>query len=74
MKDAAGFTLVELMVALLLGSIMIAGALRLFSSARAAYESAQLIASLQERGAFALTALEDDLEAGVAAVVRAIAQ
>ncbi len=61
MKDAAGFTLVELMVALLLGSIMIAGALRLFSSARAAYESAQLITSLQERGAFALTALEDDL-------------
>ncbi|MDP6437436.1 MAG: PilW family protein [Gammaproteobacteria bacterium] len=61
MKAAAGFTLVELMVALLLGSIIIAGALSLFNSVRAAYTSAQLMASLQERGAFALTALEDDL-------------
>lgn len=56
-----GFTLVELMIALLLSGILIAGALKLFGTARAAYATAENIAALEERAAFALTALEDDL-------------
>jgi type IV pilus assembly protein PilW len=58
---ATGFTLIELMIAVLLSGILIAGALRLFGTSRAAYASAENIASLEERAAFAMTALEDDL-------------
>jgi type IV pilus assembly protein PilW len=60
-QRASGFSLLELMIALLLSAIIIAGALRLFGTGRTAYASTETIASLEERAAFALTALEDDL-------------
>jgi type IV pilus assembly protein PilW len=61
MRRIPGFSLVELMVALLLSAILISGALKLFGTVRAAYASAENIAALEERAAFALTALESDL-------------
>ena len=56
-----GFSLTELMVALTLGGLLIAAALKLHSNALAAWLTAENLADLEERGAFALTMLADDL-------------
>lgn len=46
-KHASGFTLIELMVALLIGLILIAGALKIFDGNRSAYQQAQHLSELQ---------------------------
>jgi type IV pilus assembly protein PilW len=53
----AGVTLIELMVALLLGLILIGGAIQVFTSNRAAYGFNEGFSRLQENGRFALDTL-----------------
>jgi len=61
--DQRGFSLVELMVAIVLGLILIAGVLQVFLGNRQAQTSEQSIARVQESGRLALGFLEDDLRA-----------
>jgi prepilin-type N-terminal cleavage/methylation domain-containing protein len=56
-----GFTIVELMIALLLGGILLALALKALAQGRAAWQTAENLATLEERAAFALAALEQDV-------------
>ncbi|MCP3999341.1 MAG: prepilin-type N-terminal cleavage/methylation domain-containing protein [Gammaproteobacteria bacterium] len=58
---ACGFSLTELMIAVAIGTLLIAGALKLFVYARSALITVENIASLEERAAFALVAMETDL-------------
>ena len=60
-RTARGFSLTELMVAVSIGLLLVAGALKLFTHAQAALITAENLASLEERAAFALAALEEDL-------------
>src|SRR5690606_9575744 len=52
-----GVTLVELMVAMLLGMLLTAGAIQVFSGNRVAYSFNQGLARLQENGRFAIDTL-----------------
>jgi type IV pilus assembly protein PilW len=54
----AGVTLIELMVALLLGLILIGGAIQVFVSNRAAYAFNEGFSRLQENGRFALDTID----------------
>lgn len=56
-----GFSLVEVLTSLLIGSLALAGALTLFGRQRAAWQSAENLAGLEERLAYAATAIESDL-------------
>jgi type IV pilus assembly protein PilW len=49
------------MLSTLIGTILITGALKLFVQARIAWQTAENIAALEERAAYALTALEQDI-------------
>lgn len=60
-SPVGGFSLTELMVAVALGLLLVAGALKLYTHAQAALITAENLASLEERAAFALAALEEDL-------------
>lgn len=53
----AGFTLVELMVAMALSLLLLAGVVAIFSSSRVAYESTDQLSRVQESGRFALDQL-----------------
>jgi len=53
----AGFSLVELMVALGLSLLLLAGVVAIFSSSRVAYESTDQLSRVQETGRFALDQL-----------------
>jgi type IV pilus assembly protein PilW len=53
--------LTELMIAISLSMLLVAGALKLLVHARAALNTAESLATLEERAAFALAALEEDL-------------
>lgn len=56
-----GMTLVELMVSMLIGSILVAGAITVFVQSRANYRTADSIARLQDNMRFALDTLEPDI-------------
>lgn len=56
-----GFTLIELMLATLMATLLVAGALRLLVHGRIAWQTTENVATLEERAAFALTALEHDI-------------
>jgi type IV pilus assembly protein PilW len=58
---AKGFSLTELMIAAAIGLLLIAGALKLFVHARSALITVENLASLEERAAFALAVMEEDL-------------
>jgi type IV pilus assembly protein PilW len=60
-KTAVGFSLIELMLAVLLGSMAIAGALQLFIHSRTTWQAATNLAILEEKASYALTALEHDV-------------
>jgi type IV pilus assembly protein PilW len=60
-RIACGFTLVELMIGMVLGSIVLALALKVYAQGRAAWQTAENLSALEERAAFALTALERDV-------------
>jgi type IV pilus assembly protein PilW len=61
-RHSNGLSLVELMVALVIGSIIVLGALKLHAQSRANYRVSETIARLQEKGRYALAALEPDIE------------
>ncbi|MEJ2602655.1 MAG: PilW family protein [Gammaproteobacteria bacterium] len=56
-----GVTLVELMVALVIGSFLIIGAVQVYTQSRSAYIVNENVARVQENGEFALDVLEPDL-------------
>ncbi len=57
-----GFTLVELMIALVVGSFAIIAALHAYAQAREVYRVSERIARLQEQGRVALSMVEPDVE------------
>jgi type IV pilus assembly protein PilW len=60
-RGQGGFSLTELMISLLLGTLMIAGALTIFLHSRIAWQSVENIAGLEERLAYALHEIEQDV-------------
>lgn len=60
-RTERGVTLVELMVALVIGSFLIIGAVQVYSQSRSAYIVNENIARVQENGEFALDVLEPDV-------------
>lgn len=59
---ARGFSLVELLVALVIGSFLIVGAVTLYVRSSAAYAVNETLAGLQETARFALATLEPDIQ------------
>ncbi|WP_286240307.1 PilW family protein [Neptuniibacter halophilus] len=57
----AGFSLVELMIALLLGLLLMAGVLQIFSSSSVTYSVNMALANLQDNGRIAMALLTRDL-------------
>jgi len=57
-----GMTLVELLVALLLGLVLMVGTLKLYSHGALTYRFSEDTARLQERGRYVLSTLEPDIE------------
>lgn len=63
---AAGFSLVELMVAMALGLLIVGVVIQLFAATRMTSMSTEALARVQENGRFALAILNEDIrEAGV---------
>ena len=60
-RRVAGFSLIELMIALLIGTILMAGLVQVFAASRAAYQLSQGIARNQETARFGLDFLSRDL-------------
>jgi type IV pilus assembly protein PilW len=58
----AGLSLVELMVALLIGSLLIVGAVTVYANSRTTYAVNEAVARLQEQGRYALSVVEPDIE------------
>ena len=56
-----GVTLIELMVAMLIGSILLIGAVTVFSDSRSTFRTSDIIARLQENARFALDTIEPDI-------------
>lgn len=62
MKKDKGFSLVELMVAIVVGLILVAGVIELFVNNRQMYRVQDNYARLQENGRYALIVLTDSIE------------
>ena len=60
-KTQSGLTMVELMVALAIGSFLIIGAVQIYNQSRQAFVINESIARVQETAQFALDTLENDL-------------
>lgn len=60
-RAAAGVTLIELMVALLIGTVLVLGLVEVFSASRTAYQLSTGLARVQENGRFAMDFLQRDL-------------
>jgi type IV pilus assembly protein PilW len=58
---ALGFSLIELMIALLIGTILVLGLVQVFAASRSAYQLSQGIARNQENARFAVDFLTRDL-------------
>jgi type IV pilus assembly protein PilW len=58
---AQGFTLTEIMLALLITSLTVAGAMQMYSVGRSGYQTAENLARLEERAAYALTEMAGDI-------------
>jgi type IV pilus assembly protein PilW len=61
MKRIAGITLIELMVALAIGSFLLIGAITVFMQSRTTFRISEAVARLQENSRFVLDALEPDI-------------
>src|SRR5690349_21428915 len=59
---ARGFSLIELMVALAIGSFLIAGAVYVYSQTRTTYTVNDSTARIQESGRYALSLMEPDIQ------------
>ncbi|MGH8540908.1 MAG: PilW family protein, partial [Stenotrophobium sp.] len=60
-RHQSGLTLIELMIALVLGLLIIAGVGEVFLAGRASYSVQQRLSNLQENGRFALHFLQSDI-------------
>ena len=60
-KSIVGLSLIELMIALLIGSILVLGLVQIFGASRAAYQLSQGVARNQESGRFAIDFLTRDM-------------
>ncbi|GAB3507881.1 PilW family protein [Pseudoxanthomonas daejeonensis] len=60
-KKISGLSLIELMIALLIGSILLIGVVQIFSASRTAYQLSEGMSRVQENGRFALDYLQRDL-------------
>lgn len=60
--NRSGFSLVELMVSLAIGSMLIAGAVYVYSQSRSTYRLNETVARLQDQGRYALAVIEPDIE------------
>jgi type IV pilus assembly protein PilW len=58
---ANGFSLVEVMISLVIGTLLLAGLVQVFGASRAAYQTAEGLSRTQENGRFALDFLQRDL-------------
>lgn len=56
-----GLTMIELMIALVIGAVLIIGAVTVYSTSRATYRVNESLARLQENARFAMSHLEPDL-------------
>lgn len=63
MRTAAGFTIVELMVAMAISLLLLTGVVAIFSSSRVSYESTNQLSRVQETGRFALDLLSRHVRA-----------
>ena len=61
-RPVAGLSLVELLVALAIGSVLIVGAVTVYSNSRSTYAVNESIARLQERGRYVMSVVEPDIE------------
>lgn len=60
---SAGFSLIELMISVLIGTFLIVGTLIVFSDSRAAIQVSNQLSTLQESARFAIQLIEDDARA-----------
>jgi prepilin-type N-terminal cleavage/methylation domain-containing protein len=60
-KILAGFSLIELLVALTIAGLLIAGAVTMYSQSRSTYRAAEAAARLQETARYALSFIDTDL-------------
>lgn len=56
-----GVTLIELMVALVIGTLLIAGAVTVYMQSRTTYRTTETVARIQEVGRYALNVIEPDV-------------
>lgn len=61
-RAVRGLSLVELMVALVIGSLLIVGALTVYANSRSTYAVNEAVARLQEQARYALSVVEPDIE------------
>jgi len=61
MRKIQGLSLIELMIALAIGSILILGLVQVFGASRAAYQLSEGMARVQENGRFAMDYLQRDI-------------
>lgn len=61
--DSRGFSLVELMVAVAISLMLLAGVIAIFASSRASYETTDRLSRIQENGRFALDQIVTDTRA-----------
>ncbi|RYF31256.1 MAG: pilus assembly protein PilW [Comamonadaceae bacterium] len=60
-KQARGLSLIELMIAILIGLILLVGVIQVFAAARTAYQLSAGLARAQENGRFAVDYLQRDI-------------
>ena len=60
-RRAAGLTLIELMIAMLIGIVLVLGMVQVFAASRAAYLLSEGLGRVQENGRFALDFLQRDI-------------
>lgn len=60
-RHATGVTLIELLVALLIGAILVLGLVQVFAASRAAYQMSEGMARVQENARFAMDFLQRDI-------------
>lgn len=62
-NTARGFSLIELMIAIAISLLLLAGVISIFVSSKSSYETNERLSRIQENGRFALNAMMTDLRA-----------
>ena len=63
MRNERGFSIVELMVAMAISLLLLAGVVSIFVSSKSSYETNERLSRIQENGRFALDSIMSDLRA-----------